>query len=554
VSHQVTFAAGSNVDDGGEIIATPTVADLDGDDRAEIVIGGQEQYRETPNIGDGATVKALLAATGSAGNSRLYVISPDGSASTASPTSPSHPHAQAYLPGWPVALGMATTNLLPTIGDGVAMPAVVGEVSTDHAGLEIVAASAAGPLYVFDAAGVSVLGESAEGDLPLAWTAGLPPVLPGPFGADRNSDDLVASLAAFSGASVGDLDGVAGGEITAPTAGMTRLIDLLEVDEQLPSDDQLSMWGSDGHALPGSPQAVADLAFFVQPSIADLDGDGAAETIAGNSTYTFSAFDSTGAAPDGWPKLTGGWTLGTPGIGDWDGDGTLEVAQQRRDGVLLVWSTSGAAEDVQWAGWGCDSHHSGACADTAPAVDPDCAVDGPGPFPDVPPAHPFCTDVSWASSEGIASGYGDGTFRPADPVSRASMTAFLYRAAGSPAFTDPVTPTFPDVPTGHPFYTEVEWAAAEGIALGYGDGTFRPGLAVSRGSMGAFLHRAAGSPPITEPGTPTFPDVSASHPFFGEVEWLAAEGIADGFPDGTYRPSLAVSRGAMTAFLHRAEP
>ncbi len=79
-SDHVTFVGGSGVREGGELIATPAVADLDGDGRAEIVVGAQEEYVEPPNIGDGAAVLGLLGATGTAGNSRLYVFSPDGRA------------------------------------------------------------------------------------------------------------------------------------------------------------------------------------------------------------------------------------------------------------------------------------------------------------------------------------------------------------------------------------------------------------------------------------------------------------------------------------------
>jgi hypothetical protein len=408
-THRVTFSPGSNVDDGGELIATPALADLDSDGRVEIVVGAQEQYREAPNIGDGAAVLALLGLTGSAGNSRLYVISPDGAGATASPPSAVHPHAQAYLPGWPVRIAQAQTNLLPSIGDGIAMPAAIGDVHPDT-GLEIVASSAAGPLYVLGADGEGVYGESAAGDIPLRWTAGLALENAAIFGPDRNTNDLVATMMGFGGPSVGDLTGDGTAEVAAPTAGLSRLLDLLAPDLQLPSDDQLSSWdGATGNPLPGSPQAVADLAFFVAPAIADLDADGDAESIAGTSTSTVSAFDPGGAAPAGWPKLTGGWALGTPGIGDWDGDGTLEVAQQRRDGVLFVWNTSGTGE-AQWSQWGCDSHHTGACADTAAA-------------PVQPPPAPSSTTTTTTTGAPVVP--------PSDPTGAAASPQAVARTDGS---------------------------------------------------------------------------------------------------------------------------
>jgi hypothetical protein len=69
------------------------------------------------------------------------------------------------------------------------------------------------------------------------------------------------------------------------------------------------------------------------------------------------------------------------------------------------------------------------------------------------------------------------------------MAAFLYRFEGEPAFTPPIFPSFPDVPTSHPFYKEIEWLVAAGITTGFPDGNFRPGAEVSRQAMAAFLHR-----------------------------------------------------------------
>ena len=57
-----------------------------------------------------------------------------------------------------------------------------------------------------------------------------------------------------------------------------------------------------------------------------------------------------------------------------------------------------------------------------------------------------------------------------------------------PAFPDPATATFRDIGTSHLFFTEIEWLAATGIVDGYGDGTFRPTLTVTRERTAALLH------------------------------------------------------------------
>lgn len=50
---------------------------------------------------------------------------------------------------------------------------------------------------------------------------------------------------------------------------------------------------------------------------------------------------------------------------------------------------------------------------------------------------------------------------------------------------------------------------------------------------------------------PAFSDVDEGHTFYDEIAWLARVGVAEGYPDGTYRPSQPVNRGSMAAFLQR---
>jgi hypothetical protein len=166
-------------------------------------------------------------------------------------------------------------------------------------------------------------------------------------------------------------------------------------------------------------------------------------------------------------------------------------------------------------------------------------------------SHPFWSDIQWLEVAELTSGYEDGTFRPAATVTRQALSAFLFRLADvESSYVPPVTPSFDDVSPGHPFFTEIEWMAEEEISTGYGDGTFRPGAALTRGAMAAFIFRFGGGP-FTLPATPTFTDVSFDHPFSEAVEWMFAAGLTTGYTDGTFRPGAAISRAAMAAFLHR---
>jgi hypothetical protein len=111
-------------------------------------------------------------------------------------------------------------------------------------------------------------------------------------------------------------------------------------------------------------------------------------------------------------------------------------------------------------------------------------------YTDVGPGHPFAIEIAWAAATGVTGGFSDGTFRPTNLVNRSSAAAFFHRLAGAPPgpFVDP---GYADVPVGHPFQNEIWWMATSGITGGYGDGTYRPGEPVTRQSATAFVYRYA---------------------------------------------------------------
>lgn len=125
----------------------------------------------------------------------------------------------------------------------------------------------------------------------------------------------------------------------------------------------------------------------------------------------------------------------------------------------------------------------------AAAAQPRMVADPPA-FSDVADS-PFADDIAWMVEQGITSGYPDGTFRPTAPVTRQAFAAFLFRMQGQTgggACASGVAP-FSDVPASAAFCGEITWLASTGITSGYGDGTFRPTAAVSRQAIAAFLYR-----------------------------------------------------------------
>ena len=70
------------------------------------------------------------------------------------------------------------------------------------------------------------------------------------------------------------------------------------------------------------------------------------------------------------------------------------------------------------------------------------------------------------------------------------MAAFLYRAQGSPPFTAPAVSPLKDISARDTiFYKEISWAYSEGITTGWPDGSYRPYSPILRDAMAAFIYR-----------------------------------------------------------------
>ena len=132
------------------------------------------------------------------------------------------------------------------------------------------------------------------------------------------------------------------------------------------------------------------------------------------------------------------------------------------------------------------------------AGSPDVDLPASTPFSDVGPGSEFYEAIVWLDQQEISTGYSDGTFRPTAPVSRQAMAAFLHRAFGAPEITPQDGSPFTDVAAGQVFATEIAWLKENQISTGDVGGTFRPAAPVSRQAMAAFLHRALTLPVMAD--------------------------------------------------------
>lgn len=95
---------------------------------------------------------------------------------------------------------------------------------------------------------------------------------------------------------------------------------------------------------------------------------------------------------------------------------------------------------------------------------------------------------------------GASVFKPADPVTRGELARMLRRASGMPVLK-PVNPKFSDVSIGYWAFDEIETVAYHGIMGGYPDGTFRPANKVTRAEVAVALYKLINAnlvPPTTD--------------------------------------------------------
>ena len=108
---------------------------------------------------------------------------------------------------------------------------------------------------------------------------------------------------------------------------------------------------------------------------------------------------------------------------------------------------------------------------------------------------PYDKAVSALSGLGIVGGYPDGTFKPANPVTRAELAKILVIALGYGTTADVLknaTSSFSDVKAGDWFNGYVSVAASLGVVKGYPDGTFHPNDKVSYQDALVMMLRAGG--------------------------------------------------------------
>jgi hypothetical protein len=124
------------------------------------------------------------------------------------------------------------------------------------------------------------------------------------------------------------------------------------------------------------------------------------------------------------------------------------------------------------------------------------------------------------------------------------------------SFAFAVTTSFPDVPSGHPYYAAITELASRGIIGGYDNGNFGPGDNVRRQQFAKMIVLAGGYP-VSEADVCPFTDVPAqigTDPLYPShyVAVCAAHEITTGVTATTFNPGGYITRYQVVSMVVRA--
>ena len=179
---------------------------------------------------------------------------------------------------------------------------------------------------------------------------------------------------------------------------------------------------------------------------------------------------------------------------------------------------------------------------------------GWNPFTDVGSGDWFYEDVLYVYNQGLMEGTGADTFSPDAAVTRGQVVTILWRMAGSPAVNFAMN--FSDVTEDTWCAEAIRWAASEGIAKGFADGSFGQDVYVSREQLAAFLYREVQRQGGGFTGMWYFPlnypDIEELGAFADEaMHWCVMTGVLQGTADGRLAPKATTDRAQLSAILHR---
>lgn len=178
-------------------------------------------------------------------------------------------------------------------------------------------------------------------------------------------------------------------------------------------------------------------------------------------------------------------------------------------------------------------------------------------FTDVSRSDWYYQFVDYVTSKGYFNGVADKTFAPADNMTRAMFVTVLFRFHGAKG--DSSQSAFVDVAPGEWYTAAINWAAANKIVDGVGNGKFAPNDPITRAQMCTMieryldLYRKAWKVTLPETGSVSVMVDESAIPAYAlaAVKQCQRHGLVNGFEDGTFRPNDLSTRAQVAAVIYR---
>ena len=168
------------------------------------------------------------------------------------------------------------------------------------------------------------------------------------------------------------------------------------------------------------------------------------------------------------------------------------------------------------------------------------------------PSAPSKPTLNTGDHYAYVMGYPDGTVRPNGSITRAEVSAILFRLLSDKTRDEYFTTesSFTDVKAGAWYNNSIATLEKAGVIVDTAKGgAFRPNEAITRAELAAMLAQFSDAKPVK--GV-KFSDVSAEHWAYEAIAIAAKMGWIEGYPDGTFRPDATITRAEMMTLVNRA--
>ncbi|ARI76233.1 N-acetylmuramoyl-L-alanine amidase [Halobacillus mangrovi] len=155
-------------------------------------------------------------------------------------------------------------------------------------------------------------------------------------------------------------------------------------------------------------------------------------------------------------------------------------------------------------------------------------------------------EINYLMYQDVITGYPDGTYRPSNSVNRQEAATMVGRALdlnGTKRST-----SFPDVHASSYASGYIQSAYEKNIITGYPDRTYKPRNEITRGEMAYLISKAFH---LNETSGNQYSDVPNSGALSTAIDKVSTAGIANGYPDGSYKPNKSITREEFALLVAR---